>query len=31
MATTNPPAALHGVKNGGDAVSAGEISDTSKI
>jgi len=31
MATTNPPAALHGVKNGDDAVSAGEISETSKI
>ena len=31
MATTNPPAALHGVKNGDDAVSVGEISDTSKI
>jgi len=31
MATINPPAALHGVNNGDDAVSAGELSDNSKI
>jgi len=31
MATINPPAALHGVKNGDDAVSVGELSDNSKI